>query len=109
MKGELPKSYNSDAEFEIYSLWEASGLLNPDNMAKYLEEEGYEIILPPSDFDELAKALDRAGISCASAAITQLPELLVPVSSEMAETVQKLLDALEDHDDVKEVFSNADM
>ncbi len=74
-----------------------------------VEEEGYEIILPPSDFDELAKALDRAGISCASAAITQLPELLVPVSTKMAETVQKLLDALEDHDDVKEVFSNADM
>jgi len=46
MKGELPKSYNSDAEFEIYSLWEASGLLNPDNMAKYLEEEGYEIKKP---------------------------------------------------------------
>lgn len=74
-----------------------------------VEEEGYEIILPPSGFDEMAKALDKAGITCASAAITHLPELVVPVSSEMAETVQKLLDALEDHDDVKEVFSNADM
>ena len=74
-----------------------------------VEEEGYEIILPPSGFDKLAKALDKVGIACASAAITYLPELLVPVSSEMAETVQKLLDTLEDHDDVKEVFSNADM
>ena len=73
------------------------------------DEEGYEIILAPADFDEAAKALDEAGITCASAAITQLPELLVPVTPEIAEAVQKLLDTLEDHEDVKEVFSNADM
>ncbi len=46
MKEELPKSYNSDVEVEIYSLWEGSGLSNPDNMAKYLKEAGYDVKKP---------------------------------------------------------------
>jgi benzoylformate decarboxylase len=45
----------------------------------------------------------------ASAAVTELPTVTVPMSDEsVASTVNKLLDALEDHDDVKEVYSNAE-
>lgn len=50
---ELPKSYNSETEIEIYSLWEKSSLTNPDSMKEYLEKEGVEvkssftITLPP--------------------------------------------------------------
>ncbi len=43
---QLPKSYNSNVETEIYSLWFKSGLTNPDNMKEYLEEEGYEVKTP---------------------------------------------------------------
>lgn len=73
------------------------------------EEEGYEIITAPNDFEAVSKALDAAKITCASASITELPTLLAPVSAEAAESVQKLVDALEDNDDVKEVYTNADM
>ena len=43
---DLPKSYNSDKETEIYSLWKNSGVMNPENMHKYLDENGYEIKKP---------------------------------------------------------------
>ena len=73
------------------------------------EPEGYEIITEPGDFETVSKALDEAGITCANASITQLPTMITPVAPDMVETVQKLIDALEDQDDVQEVFTNADM
>jgi len=73
------------------------------------EPEGYEIITEPGDFEVVSKALDEAGITCANASITQLPTMITPVAPDMVETVQKLIDALEDQDDVQEVFTNADM
>ena len=73
------------------------------------EPEGYEIITEPGDFEAVSKALDETGITCANASITQLPTMITPVAPDMVETVQKLIDALEDQDDVQEVFTNADM
>ena len=73
------------------------------------EPEGYEIITEPGDFETVSKALDEAGITCANASITQLPTMITPVAPDMVEVVQKLIDALEDQDDVQEVFTNADM
>ncbi|MBO4545326.1 MAG: YebC/PmpR family DNA-binding transcriptional regulator [Verrucomicrobia bacterium] len=73
------------------------------------EPEGYEIITEPGDFEAVSKALDEAGITCANASITQLPTMITPVAPDMVENVQKLIDALEDQDDVQEVFTNADM
>ncbi|MBP5761305.1 MAG: YebC/PmpR family DNA-binding transcriptional regulator, partial [Verrucomicrobia bacterium] len=73
------------------------------------EPEGYEIITEPGDFETVSKALDEAGITCANASITQLPTMITSVAPDMVEVVQKLIDALEDQDDVQEVFTNADM
>ena len=73
------------------------------------EEEGFEIITDPSTFEAVSKKLEEAQITCASASITQIPSLLAPVSQADAEAVQKLIDTLEDNDDVKEVYTNADM
>ncbi|MBR4249317.1 MAG: YebC/PmpR family DNA-binding transcriptional regulator [Verrucomicrobia bacterium] len=73
------------------------------------EPEGYEIITEPGDFETVSKALDETGITCANASITQLPTMITPVAPDMVEVVQKLIDALEDQDDVQEVFTNADM
>jgi transcriptional/translational regulatory protein YebC/TACO1 len=41
--------------------------------------------------------------------VTWLPTVTVPMESAAAADVQKLIDALEDHDDVKDVFHNADV
>jgi YebC/PmpR family DNA-binding regulatory protein len=72
------------------------------------EPQGYEIITDPAHFEAVHKVIEAKGIKYASAQITELPTLTVPLTSEATiEVVNKLMDALEEHDDVKEVYSNA--
>jgi YebC/PmpR family DNA-binding regulatory protein len=73
------------------------------------EPEGYEILTAPAHFEAVHKQLEAKGIKYASAAVTSLPDLSVPLADPAAAAaVTKLTDALEDHDDVKEVYSNAE-
>jgi len=74
------------------------------------DEGGYEILTEPNRFEAVHKSLEERGIKCAAAEITELPEITVPITEAGAVTaVTKLIDALEDHDDVKEVYSNAEL
>jgi YebC/PmpR family DNA-binding regulatory protein len=73
------------------------------------DEHGFEILTDPPHFEAVHKALEEKGLKCEVAEISSLATLLVPLNDDAAiSAVQKLIDALEDHDDVKEVFSNAD-
>jgi YebC/PmpR family DNA-binding regulatory protein len=73
------------------------------------EPEGYEILTDPGHFEAIHKQLETRGIKPASAGVTFLPEISVPLADAAAvSAVNKLLDVLEDHDDVKEVYSNAE-
>jgi transcriptional/translational regulatory protein YebC/TACO1 len=75
-----------------------------------VEEEGYEILAAPNDFEAVHKAVETAGIAMESAEITALPEMTAPISSEAdLGKVDRLVDLLEDHDDVQEVYSNAEL
>lgn len=73
------------------------------------EPEGFEILTDPAHFEAVHKAIEAKGFKCASASVTHLPTLTVPltVPAESA-AVSKLIEQLEDHDDVKEVYSNAE-
>ncbi len=72
------------------------------------EPEGFEILTAPAQFETVHQALDKAGIKCASAGVSHLPMVEVPLADgPTAEAVNRLVEALEEHDDVKEVFSNA--
>jgi transcriptional/translational regulatory protein YebC/TACO1 len=72
------------------------------------EAEGYEIITEPAHFEAVHKALEGKAIKAAAASITELPSVTVPLADEQAAApVNRLIEALEDHDDVKEVYSNA--
>jgi YebC/PmpR family DNA-binding regulatory protein len=74
------------------------------------EPEGYEIITEPAHFEAVHKQLEAKGIKPAAAGVTELPTLTVPLQGEPAvSAVNRLVDALEDHDDVKEVYSNAEL
>jgi YebC/PmpR family DNA-binding regulatory protein len=74
------------------------------------EPEGYEIITSPAGFEAVHKQIEAKGIRCDVAHVTELPELTVPITEPAAAAaVTKLVDALEDHDDVKEVYSNAEI
>ncbi len=73
------------------------------------EAEGYEILSEPGQFEAVHKQLEAKGIKAAVAEVTELASVTVPLEGEATvAAVNKLIDALEDHDDVKEVYSNAD-
>lgn len=73
-------------------------------------EQGFEIRCAVPVFDKVAQALEQKGITVASAEIAYIPTVLVPVTDvEVARTLLKLHDALEEHDDVQAVFSNEEM
>ena len=73
------------------------------------EPQGYEILTEPGNFEGVHQQVEARGIKCEVAEITSLPTLLVPLTTETGmAAVNRLIEALEEHDDVKEVFSNAD-
>ena len=71
------------------------------------DEDAYEIITDPVQFEAVHKELEAKGYKFAVAEVTSIPMNTVPVKDSAA--VTKLIDALEEHDDVKEVYSNADL
>jgi YebC/PmpR family DNA-binding regulatory protein len=74
------------------------------------EPEGYEIITDPAHFEAVHKEIEAKGIKAAAASVTALPTITVPLPNDhVVAAVNKLIDALDDHDDVKEVYSNAEL
>jgi len=69
-------------------------------------DENYEILTSPHQFEAVREALAAKGIPMVSAEITRLATLEVPVSEKEAEAVLRLVDALEEHDDVQKVYAN---
>jgi YebC/PmpR family DNA-binding regulatory protein len=73
------------------------------------DEHGYEIITDPAHFEAVHKQIEAKGVKYETAEVTSLPTLNVPLAGANAlAAVNKLIEALEEHDDVKEVYSNAE-
>jgi len=73
------------------------------------EPEGFEVLTDPAHFEAVHRAVEGKGIKCESAAVTYLPTLTVPLSDPAeVRAVNQLLELLEDHEDVKEISSNAE-
>ncbi|GAB7386530.1 YebC/PmpR family DNA-binding transcriptional regulator [Bacillaceae bacterium] len=72
-------------------------------------EDSYEIITSPEEFEAVKEKLEREGFPLSSAEVTMLPQNTVKVSGEEAQKVLKLMDALEDNDDVQNVYANFDI
>ncbi|MGI8940344.1 MAG: YebC/PmpR family DNA-binding transcriptional regulator [Actinomycetota bacterium] len=68
-----------------------------------------EVIVPPASFKAVTKALEAAGISVENADLTQLPKSTVAVEGGDAKRVLGLIDALEELDDVQDVYANFDI
>ena len=74
------------------------------------EKEHYEIICETSQYDRLAEAFEKAGIETDSSELAYLPNNLVPISDEdTARKIFKLIETLEDLEDVKAVHGNYDI
>jgi YebC/PmpR family DNA-binding regulatory protein len=72
------------------------------------DADGYEILTEPAKFEAVHRAIETKMWKSAAAEVTYLPTLTVPVTESAATEVNRLLELLEDHDDVKEIYSNAD-
>jgi YebC/PmpR family DNA-binding regulatory protein len=71
------------------------------------EDGAIEVITAPADFEAVKNALEAAGLKPEVAEVTMRPENTIELTGEDAAKMQKLLDVLEDLDDVQDVFHNA--
>lgn len=75
-----------------------------------LNEDGYtEVLTSPSTFEGVKKALESKGFKLVQADVSMRPASMVSVSGDQAAAVGKLIEMLEDLDDVQKVHSNADL
>jgi transcriptional/translational regulatory protein YebC/TACO1 len=74
-----------------------------------LDEDVFEIVTEPSDLTAVRQALDDAGIAFENAEVAQVPKARVPLDEATATKLMKLIDALEDNDDVDAVHANFDV
>ncbi|MDY0081430.1 MAG: YebC/PmpR family DNA-binding transcriptional regulator, partial [Ignavibacteriaceae bacterium] len=72
------------------------------------EEEFFEVKTNLEDFENVRRALAGKNYEIESANLQWVPKNLVKVSGDAAESIIRLIEALEDSDDVQHVFSNAD-
>jgi len=82
-----------------------------DAGAEDMRDDGssWEIITPPEAFEPVREALVKAGIQPASAEISMVPQNYVKLSGSQAQQMLRLMEALEEHDDVQHVYSNFDI
>ena len=71
------------------------------------EDGAIEVLTAPADFEVVKNALETAGLTPAEADVTMRPDLTIELAGEDAARMQKLLDVLEDLDDVQAIFHNA--
>ena len=74
-----------------------------------LDDDVFEVITEPADLVTVRRALEEAGVEIESAAVSQLPKSRVPVGENEASRLMKLIDALEESDDVSSVDANFDV
>ncbi len=82
-----------------------------DAGAEDVEDEGdeFEVLTAPEDFEAVKEALDKAKIVCSSAEVTMIPQNYTRLEGTDAEKMIKMMDALDDCDDVQNVHTNADI
>ncbi len=73
------------------------------------EEDNYEIITAPEDFNKVKEYLENKGIALSMSELTQIPQNYVKLDRKDAKKMVNLMDALEDQDDVQEVYANFDI
>jgi len=68
-----------------------------------------EVLSAPEGFETVKAALEKAGVALGSAEVTMVPQSTVEITGKSAEQMVRLLEVLDDHDDVQNVSSNMDI
>ncbi len=71
------------------------------------DEDVYEVLTEPVDFEKIKKSLEKIGLEIAE--ITMLPQTYIKLMGKEAEQMLHLMESLEDHDDVQNVYANFDI
>jgi transcriptional/translational regulatory protein YebC/TACO1 len=91
------------------SLMAAALEAGAEDMKNDPKEESYEIISSPEDMARIKEVLESSGIPISLAEITMLPTTYITLDDEQAEQMLKLVDVLEDNDDIQNVYTNFDI
>lgn len=73
------------------------------------DNDNYEVISEPGDFEAIKEAIDQASIPYIDAEVTMLPQNTTNLTGKEAEQMVRLMEMLEDCDDVQKVYTNADI
>lgn len=73
------------------------------------DEDSLEVLTDPADFERVKDIFDKKGLKYNVAEVTKIPKNYVEVKGKDAENMIKLFEALEDHDDVQNVYANFDL
>ena len=75
-----------------------------------IEGDQFEVITDPKDFDTVSDAITQADIAMAESAITMIPDVVTEVADvEKAQSIMRFVEALEELDDVQDVYTNFDI
>ena len=103
-KGYIVVDKAAKAEDELFDLAIEAGA---DDLRD--DEENYEIITAPENFESVLSAIKAAGIEPQMAEVEMVPGTYVKLEGQDARQMLKLMEALEDHDDVQKVSANFDI
>lgn len=73
------------------------------------DDKSLEVITTPQDFETVKDIFDKKGLKYSVAEVTMIPKNYVEIRDKDAQNMMKLFDALEDHDDVQNVYANFDI
>ncbi|OYD13812.1 YebC/PmpR family DNA-binding transcriptional regulator [candidate division WOR-3 bacterium JGI_Cruoil_03_44_89] len=73
------------------------------------EDDSYQIITSPKDFETLKSTLKSGGIEYSSAELTKSPQSTIKIGEKDTKSILKLMDVLEEHDDVQHIYANFDI
>ena len=103
-KGQIVVSKEQAGEDKMLSIVLDAG-------AEDLRDDGsvWEVLTPPDAFEDVREALIKAGVKPESAEIAWVPQNYIKLTGSPAQQMLKLVEALEEHDDVQHVFANFDI
>jgi YebC/PmpR family DNA-binding regulatory protein len=103
-KGYIVVDKEAKSEDELFEIALEAG-------ADDVKDEGdvFEIYTAPENFDAVSEAIKAAGIEAQAAEITMIPQNHIKLEGTEAKSMLKLYDAIDDHDDVQQLYANFDI
>ena len=84
-------------------------VLNSGAEDMQLSDDVFEITTMPEDLETVREAIEKAGVEISMAQVSRMPQSTIKLIGKQAEQMLKLMEKLEDHDDVQDVFANFDI